>query len=191
MDVIAKALGIGRTSVYRDGYAALSLGTGLTRWRSFRRKRNEIQREDGRPRPDLRRAMIRAPRVLLVWSDLFVIAGSASQLADSCNEAHLRNRRRGRARLGKHVVADFRDLTFWLLRSGVEFQAIPLTGWDLERSHIRSSRYPKMRWPLLVISPWRSRCRRPRVVRSMILACSYSATTPSICRVNLFSGLSA
>ena len=50
---------------------------------------------------------------------LLVIADAAAQIAHPRHETHLRNRRRGRARLWKHV-ADFRDFTFWLLPGGVQ-----------------------------------------------------------------------
>jgi len=46
-----------------------------------------------------------------------------------------------------------------------------------------------MRWPLLLISPMRSRWSRPRVVRSMIFARSNSANAPSNSQRQLVLGI--
>src|SRR5262249_55119802 len=54
------------------------------------------------------------------------------------DKTHLRNRGRGRAGFWKHV-ADLGNLTFWLLRRGVDFLAVRLAGGVLERSDIRAS----------------------------------------------------
>jgi hypothetical protein len=49
-----------------------------------------------------------------------VVADPIDQIAHLRDEAHLLNRRCGRAGLWKHV-ADFGDFTLWLLPRGVEF----------------------------------------------------------------------
>ena len=69
---------------------------------------------------------------------LLVIADAAAQIAHLGDEANLHKQRRGRARLWKHVDADLGDLTFWLLRRGVDFLANHLAGGVLERSLIRA-----------------------------------------------------
>src|ERR1700688_4952224 len=71
-----------------------------------------------------RRAMGSVRRKIVGFErDLLVIADAAAQIAHPRDEAHLRNRRRGRARLWKHIIADLSDLTFRLLRGSVKFQA--------------------------------------------------------------------
>jgi hypothetical protein len=72
-------------------------------------------------------AGVRRPTGHGVWNDLLVMADATAQIARSRHKTHLWNRRRGRARLWKHV-ADFRDFTFWLLPGGVQFQAKRLAG---------------------------------------------------------------
>ena len=72
-----------------------------------------------------------------VWNDLLVIADAAAQIAHR-HETHLRNRRRGRARLRKHV-ADFCDFTFRLLPGGVQFQPKRLASGILEGSLVSAN----------------------------------------------------
>src|SRR6516162_10098712 len=72
----------------------------------------------------------------LVYLQLLVIAHPAAQIACPGNVAHLRNRRRRRTGLGKHV-AHLGDLAFRLLRRSVELQA-KVAGRILERSRIHA-----------------------------------------------------
>jgi hypothetical protein len=121
---------------HRDGRIAFRDG-GLGK---LRRGVDDVARQPltRRRGPSLRDApWFGAPRDRGVWNDLLVIADAAAQFARSGDEAHLRNRRRGRARLREHV-ADLRDLTFRLLPSGIKFLTIHLAGGVLERSYVRA-----------------------------------------------------
>jgi hypothetical protein len=83
-------------------------------------------------RKKARRAMSSRRKIVDFENDLLVIPNAASKIAHPRDdEAHLRNRRRGRGRLWKHIIADLGNLTFRLLRGGVEFQAKCLCHWGL------------------------------------------------------------
>src|SRR5580700_10448220 len=90
--------------------------------------------------------------VLECESDLLVIANTAGQIAHPRDETHLRNRRRSRARLRKHIITDLGDLTFRLLRGGVEFQAKRLAVGVLQRSQIRANRDSSWRGDALPVA---------------------------------------
>src|SRR5437588_2891980 len=66
-----------------------------------------------------------------VWNGLLVRTDAAPQIAGLGYDAHLRNRRLVGAWPRKHV-ADLADLSFRLLRRGVEFRAIHVAGGVLE-----------------------------------------------------------
>src|SRR5215831_17430819 len=68
---------------------------------------------------------------------LLVIADAATEVAHPGHEAHFRNRRCGCAGLRKHI-ADLGDLTFRLLRRGVELLTKLLAGRVLEGSRVHT-----------------------------------------------------
>src|SRR6516162_894295 len=67
-----------------------------------------------------------------------VIADAAAKVGHPGHEAHLRNRRCGRARLRKHI-ADLGELTFRLLGGAVQFLSELLAGRVLEGSCVCAS----------------------------------------------------
>jgi hypothetical protein len=64
---------------------------------------------------------------VLLSTGLLVVADAATEIADVSHEAHLLNRRVVWPGLRK-LVSDLADLACWLLRRGVEFRAVRLTG---------------------------------------------------------------
>src|SRR5258705_1964563 len=70
---------------------------------------------------------------------LLVVSDAAAQFADLGYEAHLRKRRRGGARLWKHVALQLSDLTIRLLRRGVDCQTIRVAHGDFKGSNVRAS----------------------------------------------------
>src|SRR5258708_35738943 len=70
---------------------------------------------------------------------LLVVSDAAAQFADPGYEAHLRKRRRGGARLWKHVALQLSDLTFRLLRRGVNCQTIRIAGAVFKGSNVGAS----------------------------------------------------
>src|SRR5207237_2976308 len=78
------------------------------------------------PQGDARRwpARYRSPVGIKSPAGLFVITNTAAQIADLGYEANLRERRRCRAGLWKHVARHLSNLTFRLLRCGVDCLAI-------------------------------------------------------------------
>ena len=70
---------------------------------------------------------------------LLVVSDAAAQFADLGYEAHLRKRRRGGARLWEHVALQLSDLTFRLLRRGVDCQTIRVAAGVFKGSDVRAS----------------------------------------------------
>src|SRR6266436_2991042 len=70
---------------------------------------------------------------------LLVVSDAAAQFADPGYEAHLRKRRRGGARLWKHVARHLSDLTFRLLSCGVDCRTVVAAAGVLEGSNVRAS----------------------------------------------------
>src|SRR3984893_13277406 len=81
----------------------------------------------------------RRPTRSLGSERLFVITDTAAQIADPGYETHLRKRRRGGARLRKHVALQLSDLTFRLLRRSVDCLTIRIAGGVLKGSNVRAS----------------------------------------------------
>ena len=85
------------------------------------------------------------------WNGLFVIADATAQIANPGYEAHLRHRLWVGTRPWKHV-ADLSDLTFRLLRRGIEFQADRRGGFEVIRDEGLFA-------PMAPPQSWRSRTR--------------------------------